>query len=119
MSKEPSNDPFDEPSSIHIAQMMLTADDGDKFGGRSDSFSQFLTVYHRHGFIIGAVNYQRRFCHAARKFERIGRLMVLSVQNQDYTLTQALVMFVVTVAVLSNLVVDLLYAWLDPRIRLA
>ena len=33
----------------------------------------------------------------------IGRLMVLSVQNQDYTLTQALVMFVVTVAVLSNL----------------
>src|SRR5579863_1722135 len=49
----------------------------------------------------------------------IGRLMVLSVQNQDYTLTQALVMFVATIAILSNLVVDLLYAWLDPRIRLA
>ena len=49
----------------------------------------------------------------------IGRLMVLSVQNQDYTLTQALVMFVVTVAILSNLAVDLIYAWLDPRIRLA
>ena len=49
----------------------------------------------------------------------IGRLMVLSVQNQDYTLTQALVMLVVTIAILSNLVVDLLYAWLDPRIRLA
>jgi peptide/nickel transport system permease protein len=48
----------------------------------------------------------------------IGRLMVLSVQNQDYTLTQALVMLVVTIAVLSNLVVDLFYAWLDPRIRL-
>ena len=49
----------------------------------------------------------------------IGRLMVLSVQNQDYTLTQALVMLTVTIAVLSNLAVDLLYAWLDPRIRLA
>jgi peptide/nickel transport system permease protein len=48
----------------------------------------------------------------------IGRLMVLSVQNQDYTLTQALVMLVVIIAVFSNLVVDLLYAWLDPRIRL-
>jgi peptide/nickel transport system permease protein len=48
----------------------------------------------------------------------IGRLMVLSVQNQDYTLTQALVMLVVTIAVLTNLLVDLLYAWLDPRIRL-
>jgi peptide/nickel transport system permease protein len=49
----------------------------------------------------------------------IGRLMVQSVQNQDYTMTQALVMLVVTIAVLSNLVVDLLYAWLDPRVRLA
>jgi peptide/nickel transport system permease protein len=49
----------------------------------------------------------------------IGRLMVQSVQNQDYTLTQALVMLVVVIAVLSNLVVDLFYAWLDPRIRLS
>lgn len=49
----------------------------------------------------------------------IGRLMVQSVQNQDYTMTQALVMLVVTIAVFSNLVVDLLYAWLDPRVRLA
>ena len=49
----------------------------------------------------------------------IGRLMVLSVQNQDYTLTQALVMVVVTIAVVTNLAVDLLYAWLDPRIRLS
>jgi peptide/nickel transport system permease protein len=49
----------------------------------------------------------------------IGRLFVLSVQNQDYTLTQALVMLVVTVFVITNLLVDLLYAWLDPRIRFA
>ncbi|MBV9552648.1 MAG: ABC transporter permease [Alphaproteobacteria bacterium] len=49
----------------------------------------------------------------------IGRLMVLSVQNQDYTLTQALVMLVVTIAIVSNMLVDLFYAWLDPRIRLA
>jgi peptide/nickel transport system permease protein len=48
----------------------------------------------------------------------IGRLMVQAVQNQDYTLTQALVMLVVTIAVVTNLLVDLLYAWLDPRIRL-
>ena len=48
----------------------------------------------------------------------LGRLMVLSVQNQDYTMTQALVMSVVTIAVLTNLVVDLVYVWLDPRIRL-
>src|SRR6267154_1602398 len=47
----------------------------------------------------------------------IGRLFVQSVQNQDYTMTQALVMLVVAVFVLTNTVVDLLYAWLDPRIR--
>jgi peptide/nickel transport system permease protein len=47
----------------------------------------------------------------------IGRLFVQAVQNQDYTLTQALVMLVVAISVLTNLVVDLLYAWLDPRIR--
>ena len=39
----------------------------------------------------------------------IGRLFVQAVQNQDYTLTQALVMLTVTIFVLSNLVVDLLY----------
>jgi peptide/nickel transport system permease protein len=49
----------------------------------------------------------------------IGRLFVLSVQNEDYTLTQALVMLVVAVFVLTNLAIDLLYAWLDPRIRFA
>jgi len=47
----------------------------------------------------------------------IGRLFVLAVQNQDNVLTQALVMLVVGVFVLTNLVVDVLYAWLDPRIR--
>jgi peptide/nickel transport system permease protein len=47
----------------------------------------------------------------------VGRLFVLAVQNQDYTLTQALVMLTVAIFVLTNLAVDLLYAWLDPRIR--
>src|SRR5262249_12502335 len=47
----------------------------------------------------------------------VGRLFVLAVQNQDYTLTQALVMLTVAIFVLTNLAVDLLYSWLDPRIR--
>jgi peptide/nickel transport system permease protein len=47
----------------------------------------------------------------------IGRLFVQAVQNHDNVLTQALVMLVVTIFVVTNLVVDLLYAWLDPRIR--
>ena len=47
----------------------------------------------------------------------VGRLFVQAVQNQDYTLTQALTMLTVTIFVFTNLIVDLLYAWLDPRIR--
>src|ERR1700722_7819448 len=47
----------------------------------------------------------------------VGRLFVQAVQNQDYTLTQALVMLTVAVFVFTNLVVDLLYGLLDPRIR--
>jgi peptide/nickel transport system permease protein len=47
----------------------------------------------------------------------LGRLFVQSVSNHDYTMTQALVMVVVSVFVFTNFVVDVLYAWLDPRIR--
>jgi len=49
----------------------------------------------------------------------VGRLLVQAVENQDYTLTQAIVMLIVAISVLSNLVVDVFYAWLDPRIRFA
>ena len=47
----------------------------------------------------------------------LGKLFVESVLNNDYSMTQALVMIVVTVFVFTNFVVDLFYAWLDPRIR--
>jgi peptide/nickel transport system permease protein len=40
-----------------------------------------------------------------------------SVANHDFNMTQALVMLVVGIFALTNLVVDILYAWLDPRIR--
>ena len=47
----------------------------------------------------------------------LGKLFVESVTNNDYTMTQALVMLVVMIFLLVNLLVDVLYAWLDPRIR--
>ena len=47
----------------------------------------------------------------------LGRLFVESVGAQDFNMTQQLVMLVVVAAVLTNLIVDLVYAWLDPRIR--
>ena len=47
----------------------------------------------------------------------LGRLLIESVLYQDYNMIQALVMLMVVVFVCVNFVVDLLYAWLDPRIR--
>jgi peptide/nickel transport system permease protein len=47
----------------------------------------------------------------------LGKLFVESIANQDYNMTQALVMLVVGIFALTNLVVDITYAWLDPRIR--
>jgi peptide/nickel transport system permease protein len=47
----------------------------------------------------------------------VGKLFLSSVLNNDYTMTQSLVMLVVMIFVMVNFVVDICYAWLDPRIR--
>jgi peptide/nickel transport system permease protein len=47
----------------------------------------------------------------------LGRLFVQAISRNDFTLIQSIVMLIAVVFILSNLVVDLLYAWLDPRIR--
>jgi peptide/nickel transport system permease protein len=47
----------------------------------------------------------------------LGMLFVEAITRRDYTLTQALVMLVATFFLIVNFVVDIAYAWLDPRIR--
>jgi ABC-type dipeptide/oligopeptide/nickel transport system permease component len=47
----------------------------------------------------------------------LSRYLVQSLQNWDYTVVQTVVLFLSIWIVLSNLVVDLAYGWLDPRIR--
>jgi peptide/nickel transport system permease protein len=47
----------------------------------------------------------------------LGRLFVQAVSRNDFTLIQSIVMLIALVFIVTNLVVDLLYAWLDPRIR--
>lgn len=47
----------------------------------------------------------------------IGRLAVNSVINQDYPYVQAITLIVATIVVLVNLIVDIAYSWLNPRIR--
>ncbi|MBM4195270.1 MAG: ABC transporter permease [Gemmatimonadetes bacterium] len=47
----------------------------------------------------------------------VGSLMLDAVLLRDYTLIQGAVLFFAAVIVATNLLVDLSYAWLDPRIR--
>jgi peptide/nickel transport system permease protein len=47
----------------------------------------------------------------------IGLLFVQAVAHRDYTLIQALVMLVAGIFILVNFFMDVMYAWLDPRIR--
>jgi peptide/nickel transport system permease protein len=47
----------------------------------------------------------------------MGRLAVTSVMNQDYPYVQAITLIMAASIVLSNLVVDISYGWLDPRVH--
>jgi peptide/nickel transport system permease protein len=47
----------------------------------------------------------------------LGMLFVEGIARRDYTLIQALVMLVASAFLVVNFVVDIAYAWLDPRIR--
>lgn len=47
----------------------------------------------------------------------MGRLLVDAVMKRDYTLVQGIVLVYALVVILMNLLVDLLYAYIDPRIK--
>ena len=47
----------------------------------------------------------------------VGRLVLWSIYQRDYPLTQSTILFVAVMFMAINLVVDMLYAFLDPRIR--
>ena len=49
----------------------------------------------------------------------VGRLVLWSIYQRDYPLTQSTILFVAVMFMAVNLAVDVLYAYLDPRIRLA
>ncbi|KAA0969623.1 ABC transporter permease [Aureimonas fodinaquatilis] len=48
-----------------------------------------------------------------------GRLILGGITQRDYTLLQSVLLVYVIVALIVNFVVDLLYVWIDPRIKLS
>jgi peptide/nickel transport system permease protein len=49
----------------------------------------------------------------------LGRTAIQAIENFDLPTTQGVVVFATLCIITFNLVVDLLYAWIDPRIRLS
>lgn len=47
----------------------------------------------------------------------IGLLAINAIYNRDYPVVQAVVIFIAAMFVVLNLLTDLIYAWLDPRMR--
>jgi peptide/nickel transport system permease protein len=63
-------------------------------------------------FISGSVVVETIFA-----WPGIGQLSIEAIRARDYPLVQTIVLVSSVLVVLTTLVVDLLYAWLDPRIR--
>lgn len=47
----------------------------------------------------------------------IGRLLISSISNRDYPVVQAIVLYITAIVVIINFIVDILYQFLDPRVR--
>ena len=47
----------------------------------------------------------------------LGRLMLVALEDRDYPVVSGVNLFFATAVVLFNLLIDLLYSWLDPRVR--
>jgi peptide/nickel transport system permease protein len=48
----------------------------------------------------------------------LGRMLLTAINQRDYALVQGTVLVVAILFVATNALVDVLYGWLDPRIRL-
>ena len=47
----------------------------------------------------------------------LGRLLVSSISNRDYAVVQAIILYIVSVVIIINFLVDLIYQWIDPRVK--
>jgi len=58
------------------------------------------------------------FTETVYQLPGLGRTSILAISNNDLAVVQGVIVFSTLCIIFFNLVVDLLYAWIDPRIRL-
>lgn len=69
------------------------------------------------GFMVGSLIAGAVVVETIFSWPGIGRLLIVSVSNRDLAVVQCILLLIAATMVVSNLVVDLLYGWLDPRLR--
>jgi len=69
------------------------------------------------GFMVGTLIAGAVVVESIFSWPGIGRLLVVSVSNRDLAVVQCILLLVAATMVVSNLIVDLLYGFLDPRLR--
>ena len=69
------------------------------------------------GFLVGSMIGGAVVTEAVFSWPGVGRLIVLAVANRDLAVVQVIIIMVTTSMVITNLVIDLLYGFLDPRIK--
>ena len=69
------------------------------------------------GFMVGSLIAGAVVVESVFSWPGVGRLLVVAVANRDLAVVQAILLLVAMTMVTANLVVDLLYGALDPRLR--
>jgi peptide/nickel transport system permease protein len=69
------------------------------------------------GFLVGNMIGGAVVTETVFSWPGVGRLMVIAVANRDLAVVQVIIIMVTTSMVLTNLVIDLIYGFLDPRIQ--
>jgi len=69
------------------------------------------------GFMVGTLIAGAVVVESVFAWPGIGRLLVSSVSNRDLAVVQAILLLVAATMVTANIVVDVCYGWLDPRLR--
>ncbi len=69
------------------------------------------------GFMVGSLMAGAVVVESVFSWPGVGRLMVVAVANRDLAVVQCVLLLVSATMVTSNLIVDLLYGVLDPRLR--
>lgn len=70
------------------------------------------------GFLVGYLVAGALIVENVFSWPGIGRLLVLSVTNRDFAIVQCILILIGITMVTANFCVDLLYGWLDPRLRI-